>query len=875
MAAEVYRVEIPIIVEDQTEAPLQQAGQRVSRFEQRARRDIEATRRHFERVGKLRIEPIMRVRDKLTAGVLKADKLLRTLDAAQAAPVLAAQDRISAVVLRINRVLEALNRGEVDVLADLKGPLMEEINQARTALVALSKSQAAPVAELRGKLFGQLTRAMTVARQLDRVRAEPEATLRDRVTAKARTVMTTLRSLSSRVWTITLQAKDRVTSVLGRIGRLITSPLALLGAGVGGLGATAAIAYPLKLAGEMEQAQIAMEYFTESAERGMDFLKRLQAFAARTPFEFAQVRDVATGLMPLYKNMYSVEQAMDETIRTIKAFGDAAGFTGAGIEGMERALLGFRQIGTMGKLQMEELRQVTENLLIPMDIVLKELGLTGDALEDLGKRGISAKVAMEAIIRALEKNFAGGMEKMSQSLLGLVSTVKDTANLVVMNFGAGMAEPVRRILLDIVGWSDYTGEKFEAFKAKLQRAGREIGERFEAVYQKAKLFFDQLAKREDWQKADWAGKLLILIEEVERQVVPEVAEVGAKLGAQLGQGVIKGLWEAVKSDPLTAALLGAWIGSKVPGPAWVKLLVGGGIAVTPWVVKGAETATGYVAPKVKGTTAYTERKIAEQARAWTEFERQQYLQWEASRWLPPENRIQQPMYGGTSIGPAKRAAGGLFTRPHLALVAEAGPEAIIPLSTRMRHRALALWEYTGRVLGAVPELPRLVGEAAYRVNVAMPRLPELAGKALINPVLGALPRLPELVGRAVYRTTVAEERIKAHATGGIFARPHLGLMAEARPKAVIPLSARMRDRALGLWEETGRRLGAVPAAAPAFAGAVTSVNTGPVNVTFNVTATDGQDVLRVIRAHRKAIADEVARDIAEGLRIVSGNMPRR
>lgn len=62
------------------------------------------------------------------------------------------------------------------------------------------------------------------------------------------------------------------------------------------------------------------------------------------------------------------------------------------------------------------------------------------------------------------------------------------------------------------------------------------------------------------------------------------------------------------------------------------------------------------------------------------------------------------MYGGTSIGPARRAAGGLFTRPHLALVAEAGPEAIIPLSAGMRSRALGLWAETGLQLGVRPAL---------------------------------------------------------------------------------------------------------------------------------------------------------------------------
>lgn len=46
-----------------------------------------------------------------------------------------------------------------------------------------------------------------------------------------------------------------------------------------------------------------------------------------------------------------------------------------------------------------------------------------------------------------------------------------------------------------------------------------------------------------------------------------------------------------------------------------------------------------------------------------------------------------------------------------------------------------------------------------------------------------------------------------YASGNILTRPHLGLVAEAGPEAIIPLSARMRSRALGLWQETGRQLG--------------------------------------------------------------------
>jgi tape measure domain-containing protein len=438
-------------------------------------------------------------------------------------------------------------------------------------------------------------------------------------------IQTRLRGLTSRAWKITLQAKDKVTGTIKSIFRTLTSPLALLGAGAG---ATAAIAYPLKLAGEMEQARIAMDYFTGSVQRGQKFLERLQAFAAKTPFEFPDVREAAVGLMPLYKNMYGVDKAMDETIRTIRAFGDAAGYTGAGIQGMNLALLGFRQIGTMGKLGMEELRQVTENLLIPMDIVLKELGLTGDALEDLGKRGIPAKTAMEAIVRALEKNFAGGMEKMSRSLLGLVSTVKDTANLTVTAFGAGMAEPVRRILLDLVGITDYTGAKYKTFQAKLQDAGRRVGEYFERVYKKVKQFWSELSADPEFQKMDFGDKIIYIInlalDKIStwldseggmklQTIFAKIGEIAAKAWLAGLKGAVKGMTSSAASGNILGA--GAMLGlaSALGGGLVLRGAIGAGKGVYR-AGKGVYRAGKWVFSKIKpATTAKAVEKVAETA----------------------------------------------------------------------------------------------------------------------------------------------------------------------------------------------------------------------------------------------------------------------
>jgi tape measure domain-containing protein len=562
-----------------------------------------------------------------------------------------------------------------------------------------------------------------------------------------KSVQTRLRSLTGRDWNITLQAKDKVSGFLKGLVNKLTSPLALLGAGTG-LGA--GIFFPLKLAGEMEQAGIAMEFFTESAAKGQKFLKELQTFAAKTPFEFPDVRDAAVGLMPIYKQMYGVDEAMKQTMRTIAAFGDAAGLTGAGIQGMNLALLGFRQIGTIGKLSMEELRQVTENLMIPMNIILDELGLTGDALDNLAKEGIEAKRAMEAIVRALKKNFAGGMEKMSKSLLGLTATVKDTASLTVWHFGAGMAEPVRRILLDVVGLTDETGGKFEEFQKRLERAGERVGRKFEEMYRGAKQFFRELTATPGWNQMTWSEKVTLALDMILETItawlkgpggeaiktaggilgsllaaglegaIPNIVPVAVTLGAAIAKGILQGFKEMLASSPLgsiiAGVLGGAAIGSVVPViGTGVGAGIGGISGFLSWLLSRPFQTESDIQPYNSGY----------QQDQWT------YL---ANQRLYPEN----PSHAAfKQIEYTAHAVGGILTRPHYGLVAEAGPEAIIPLSTRMRARALALYEETGRHLGVRPyAVGGLVGTMTegWREKIPVSSVPSLAlpGPATIN-----------------------------------------------------------------------------------------------------------------------------------------------
>ncbi|WP_248928188.1 hypothetical protein [Paenibacillus hamazuiensis] len=128
---------------------------------------------------------------------------------------------------------------------------------------------------------------------------------------------------------------------------------------------------------------------------------------------------------------------------------------------------------------------------------------------------------------------------------------------------------------------------------------------------------------------------------------------------------------------------------------------------------------------------------------------------------------------------------------------------------------------------------------------------------------------------------------KAYARGGMITRPHVGLVGEAGPEVIIPLSAAMRGRGLELWQQAGQWLGATPYGQGGFVGGppirlnspslgsvgaldmrpsvnVGGIRLGDVNVTFELKS-DDQNVMETIRRNGQEIADDLAGIIKRGL----------
>lgn len=209
------------------------------------------------------------------------------------------------------------------------------------------------------------------------------------------------------------------------LGRWTKRGLLAGAAGVSLLGAAG-----VKTAADLEQSQIGFETMLGSAEKANTFLAQIKKTAAQTPFELP-------GLTQASQRLLAFGFEAKDVIPTLTTLGDAASGLGLGAEGLDRIVTAVGQIQAKGKVQGEELLQLTEAGIPAQRILRNELGLTADEFETMQRKGqITADKAIPALMRGIKDGtsgmagetakFGGLMEKQSQSLTGLFSTLKDT-----------------------------------------------------------------------------------------------------------------------------------------------------------------------------------------------------------------------------------------------------------------------------------------------------------------------------------------------------------------------------------------------------------------------------------------------------------------
>lgn len=219
------------------------------------------------------------------------------------------------------------------------------------------------------------------------------------------------------------------TGVSGAVvGAGKAAALGLLGIGVAG------IAAGVQTAGAMEQANIAFTTMLGSGEKASAFLSDLQAFAAKTPFEFPELQTAASSLI-------SSGIEASKVIPIMTTLGDVTSGMGTGSEGVQRATVALQQMQAAGKITGEDLNQLRDAGIPVYDLLASATGKSKDEIVKLAASGKLGKKELDAMMKALEtgkglERFNGLMEQQSGSLFGMLSTLKDTV-------GQGLAEAIK------------------------------------------------------------------------------------------------------------------------------------------------------------------------------------------------------------------------------------------------------------------------------------------------------------------------------------------------------------------------------------------------------------------------------------------------
>jgi tape measure domain-containing protein len=233
-----------------------------------------------------------------------------------------------------------------------------------------------------------------------------------------------------------------------------------------GVAAGAAVIWGTKTAVQMENAQVGFTTMLGSAKKATDFLQKLQQFAIVTPFSSQDV-------IKYSQSMMAMGFKAKEVIPTLQDAGDAVAALGGEPERLQRVLLALGQIKAKGRVMGQEMLQLTENGVRGWQYLADYLHKSVPETMKLGEKGlISADTAMKALRKGMHKDFGGMMKEQANSVSGMWSTLKDTAQIALGKMMTAFFPLIKQVLPKITtGVQGLASVMVPAF----QHAGSVIG----------------------------------------------------------------------------------------------------------------------------------------------------------------------------------------------------------------------------------------------------------------------------------------------------------------------------------------------------------------------------------------------------------------
>lgn len=244
------------------------------------------------------------------------------------------------------------------------------------------------------------------------------------------------------------------TDRLGRFGAAVKriGSFGMLGGGMSGLtrlfagaGAAAALAYPVKLASNLETAEAQFTALTRSADAARQIISELEQFA---PLALIPVDELQRSAQTLL----GYGMAADQVVPSVQALAE---ISRGNAERFKLLTLAFGQTSAKTRLYAAEVRQFVESGFNPLQQIAQQ---TGETMKQVSARleagGISAQevtAAMQAAIGPTGR-FHGLLAQMGKTSAGAFARLKTGAMLAIRPLGQALLPSIKGIVESINQW---------------------------------------------------------------------------------------------------------------------------------------------------------------------------------------------------------------------------------------------------------------------------------------------------------------------------------------------------------------------------------------------------------------------------------------
>lgn len=233
-------------------------------------------------------------------------------------------------------------------------------------------------------------------------------------------------------------------------------------AGIGGALYTAKEA--VQRFAEQEQTEIAFEALIGDANLAKSTLNDLRKFAAETPFESPEIMAAA-------KQMIAFGETADNIVPTMKALGDVS--AGLNIPLGQLTYL-FGTLKAQGRAMTVDINQFAMRGIPIWKELEKQTGKSNAEVRKMVEQGQVGFPMIEQAFKSMTAEgglFRGQLEKQSQSLLGLFSTLKDNVGMALADIGKTIVQEVnlKGFIQDIGAAAQFAADWFRGLSPEVKK----------------------------------------------------------------------------------------------------------------------------------------------------------------------------------------------------------------------------------------------------------------------------------------------------------------------------------------------------------------------------------------------------------------------